>query len=92
MPSRSYYEIYLQILAPAYRISVGFQKTSSTIADIIPSILALKNNWRRMDLEGDHKRLCRLLVLSLENKFKSEVKSDILMVLKEFMTIKCLVF
>jgi hypothetical protein len=73
-------EIYLQILAPAYRVSVGLQKTSSTISDILPSILALGSMWEKMELEGDPKRLCRMLVLSLNNKFKSERESNIVKV------------
>ena len=34
-------EIYLQILNPAYRISLSFQKNSSTIADFLPYLLQL---------------------------------------------------
>lgn len=73
-------ETYIQILAPAYRVSIGLQKTSSTISDILPSILALRSIWERMDLSGDSKRFCRMLVLSLNNKFKSELNSDIIKV------------
>lgn len=32
-------EIYLQILAPAYRVSLAFQKNSSSISDTIPGNL-----------------------------------------------------
>lgn len=70
-------ETYLQILAPAYRVSVGLQKTSSTIADIIPSVQGMIRSWKTFVLSGDPKRLCRLLIITTENKFKEELESNI---------------
>jgi hypothetical protein len=34
-------ETYYQILLPAYRLSFGFQKNSTSIAELIPYILKL---------------------------------------------------
>jgi len=70
-------ETYLQILAPAYRISVGFQKTSSTIADIIPSVEVLLRIWNNLELTDGPKRLCKVLRLTLMNKFEDELGSEV---------------
>jgi hypothetical protein len=43
-------ETYLQILNPAYRVSLGFQKNCSTIADIIPFLLQIIELWNQLDL------------------------------------------
>ena len=73
-------EIYLQILAPAYRVSLGFQKNGTSIADVIPSIRKLQSVWKTMNLSPTPKRLCHLLILTTEFKFDHELNSNIYMV------------
>ncbi len=68
-------EIYLQILNPAYRISLGFQKNSSTIADVLPYLLQLIEIWNRLDVPPAPRRLCKLLIACLKNKFQVEFNS-----------------
>ncbi len=70
-------EVYLQILAPAYRVSVGFQRNLSTISEVIPSIATLLVVWRTLDVPPEPKRLCKLLVLTTNYKFKSELNSSV---------------
>ena len=41
-------ELYLQILKPAFTVSLTFQKNSSTIADTIRCILKLIEYWEKM--------------------------------------------
>jgi hypothetical protein len=38
-------EFYLQILLPAYKFSIGFQRTKTNIAEVVPSLLILFNTW-----------------------------------------------
>ena len=77
-------ETYLQILAPAYRVSLGFQKNTSTIADVIPSILKLQSVWEKMNLSPTPKRFCNLLILTTQLKFDFEFNSDAYMVSYRF--------
>ena len=73
-------EIYLQILAPVYRVSLGFQKNGTSIADVIPSIRKLQSVWKTMNLSPTPKRLCHLLILTTDLKFDHELNSNIYMV------------
>ena len=59
-------EIYLQILNPAYRISLGFQKNSSTIADVLSYLLQLIEIWNKLDVPAAPKRLCKLLIALID--------------------------
>ena len=68
-------EIYLQILNPAYRISLGFQKNSSTIVDVLAYLLQLIEIWNKLDVPAAPKRLCKLLIACLKNKFQVEFNS-----------------
>jgi hypothetical protein len=68
-------EIYLQILNSAYRIILGFQKNSSTIADVLPYLLQLIQIWNRLDVPPAPKRLCKLLIACLKYKFQVEFNS-----------------
>lgn len=70
-------DTYLQILSPAYRISLGFQKNSSCISDVLPSLHKLIEIWENMNVPGNAKRLCKLLVLTTKNKFNYELTSPI---------------
>jgi hypothetical protein len=70
-------EIYLQILKPAYKVSIGFQKNNSNICDVIPNILHLIDFWTNLDVPVPAKRLCRLLITCVMHKFKFELNSSI---------------
>lgn len=70
-------DTYLQILAPAYRISVGFHKTSSSITDILPSVEVLLSIWNNLEIADGPKSLCKISRLTLLNKFENELGSEI---------------
>jgi hypothetical protein len=78
-------EMYLQIFEPAYNISLIFQRTESTICDVLPNILNLKWTWSRMDV-GDQEGLEMLyfLVQLLSEKFSLEFKSPVYKVISDF--------
>ena len=68
-------ETYHQILAPAYRVSLGFQKNSSSIADVIPNILQMIDIWKKFDLPPVPNRLCKRLIACVKQKFNFELNS-----------------
>lgn len=70
-------EIYLQILLPAYHFNLGLQSTGSSIAEVLPGILFLKNRWERANVDPDGRELCYFLVHYLQIKFKFESESPI---------------
>ena len=73
-------EIYLQILKPAYKLSIKFQKNSSNIAYIIPNLFKLKEFWIKLStnsLPPSARRFCRLLVKCVDQKFNYEFNSNI---------------
>jgi hypothetical protein len=70
-------QIYLQILQPLYRCCLSFQKSDSTIADIIPNVLKCINLLESLDLRPTYKLLCTKLVASLKDYFDYELNSPI---------------
>jgi hypothetical protein len=74
-------ETYHQILAPAYRVSLGFQKNSTSIAETIPYVLMLIERWKKLDLPAVPMKLCQLLIACVKNKFNSEINSPTYQVL-----------
>lgn len=71
-------EIYLQILAPAYDLNLIFQRSDSSICEVLPNILNLKLQWSRMDVEDSHaSELLYFLTHFLMEKFKFEFESPI---------------
>ena len=70
-------ETYIQILLPAYKLSVMWQKNNSSIADVIPNILSLINKWEKFDVDQEAKELCLFLIHFVREKFKYEFKSEI---------------
>ena len=74
-------EIYLQILTSAYKVSLGFQKNSSSISDLIPSFLKLLDIWAKLEVTPVAKRFCRLLISCVNHKFKYELNSSVYQVL-----------
>jgi hypothetical protein len=75
--SRDDIEIYYQTLLPAYRFSLQVQKTSSTIADVIPSLVTIISQLRKLKLQGEPSRFRYLLIGYLRMKFKNELNSNI---------------
>ncbi|RNA28431.1 hypothetical protein BpHYR1_011081 [Brachionus plicatilis] len=70
-------ETYLQILRPAYRFSLTFQNSFSSISHLIPSLKRIFFSWENMDLEHEFERLAILLVVCFKEKFKYELESEI---------------
>jgi hypothetical protein len=73
-------EMYLQILKPAYMVSLSFQKNNSTIGDTIRLILKLIDHWEKLSNTGiplTAQRLCRLLIKCVKYKFSFELNSSV---------------
>ena len=51
--ARTKIETYHQILAPAYRVSLDFQKNSNLVAETIPYVLMIIKRWKKLDLLAD---------------------------------------
>ena len=70
-------ETYLQILKPAYQMTINFQSNHSSIADLLVSLKRAIFTWENMNVIGDEKYLCDLLVHFIKNKFDYELNSDV---------------
>ena len=70
-------ECYMQILSPAFKFSLLMQKTSSTIADVVPNVLIMLSKWNRMEVVGNYRKLCDLLIKAFNHKFEFELNSEI---------------
>jgi hypothetical protein len=80
-------EINLQILKPAYELSIKFQKNSGNISDTIPYLLNLKEfciNLYSNSFPPSAGRFCRLLVKCVDQKFEYEYNSNIHRVFNNF--------
>jgi len=64
-------------LTPAFKSNLVWQKTSSTIADIVPNLMVIISKWNRMEVTGTYKLLCNLLVAAFKKKFEFELNSPI---------------
>ncbi len=62
-------ELYLQILAPAYFVSIGFQYSHSSLCYVLVAIKELRSNWETMDADEHGKELCKILIECLVKKF-----------------------
>ena len=80
-------EIYIQILMPSYYVTLGWEKTGSSIACVIPSLLYMINAWDKMEIaEEKAKELCYFLIHFVKEKFKYELESEIYHVI-QFITL-----
>ncbi len=70
-------ETYLQILLQSYLTNVGMQTNSSSIADVIPSVIRMIYVWEYMDLNQDSRLFCNYLLQCLKGKFNFELNSPI---------------
>jgi hypothetical protein len=74
-------EYYLQILYPALKFSLILQRTTSTIADVLPAFNLMISKWEKMielsELGSRYKFLCRLLIEAFNKKFAIEINCPI---------------
>jgi len=67
----------LQILLPAYRFNIGFQRTKSCIAEVVPALLTMFNTWNKMSENVKYRTICEKLICYFRNKFEYEIESSI---------------
>ena len=70
-------EIYLQILYPALKFNLIMQRKTSTIADVLPSLMMILTKWARMVVPFKYKNLCINLIKAFRHKFEFELNSPI---------------
>jgi hypothetical protein len=71
-------ETYLEILYPLYLTNISFQDSSSSISDVIPSILNLVHGLEKYKAKSEYsKTLCKDLVNQLNKRFEFELNSEI---------------
>ena len=70
-------EEYIQILMPAYQLNLGLQGSNSSIGDVLPGIMRLRQLWSHMEVIGEKKELIYFLLHFLQKKFSYEFKSPI---------------
>ncbi|CAF1131770.1 unnamed protein product [Brachionus calyciflorus] len=70
-------ETYLQILAPAFHFNLIMQKSKSTIADVLPTLIITISKWNRMELTGNYRKLADNLISAFKFKFRDEIKSSL---------------
>ena len=78
-------EIYIQVLLPAFYITLGWEKNKASIADVIPGVLYLVNVWNKMEIEDARaKELCYFLIHFMRKKFEYELNSNVYKVCFKF--------
>jgi hypothetical protein len=75
--SRKKLEIYHQILKPVYEFTINLQYNNSSICHVLPGLYHLLYEWENLNLTGEPKRYCELLIQSLKKKFDFELNSPI---------------
>ncbi len=70
-------EVYLQILAPAYLVSIGFQSKHSSISDVLIAVRRLKYTLENMNVEREARAFCNILCECIDEKFEYEMNSPI---------------
>jgi hypothetical protein len=73
-------EFYLQILLPAYRFSIGFQRTKANIAEVLSSLLILFNTCNKLAQNKKFKPICLTMIESFKFKFDYELTSNVYLV------------
>ena len=68
-------EIYLQIMKPAYDLSINLQYNDSTICDTLPSIYDLICTYETMIVGSEEKEFLELLVENIKLHFSYEMNS-----------------
>ena len=63
-------------MAPAYFTTLGWEKNSSSIADVIPQVLFLIEYWTKLEIKNrEAKELCYFLIHFIKLKFEFELGS-----------------
>jgi len=71
-------ELYIQILLPAYFVTLNWEKNHTSIAEVIPAVLYLINEWDKMEIDDrESKELCYFLIHFARSKFKYELDSKL---------------
>ena len=70
-------EFYLQVLLPAYRFTIIFQRTSANISEVLPSILLILDTWKKLSEKKKFKTICKVLIESFTEKFHYELNSNV---------------
>ena len=70
-------ELYLQILYPALKFNLIMQRTTSTIADVLPTLMLMLSKWSRMIVPHRYKNLCINLIKAFRHKFGHELKCPV---------------
>ena len=63
----------MQILKPAFSLSLQFQLTNSSIADTLPNILKLISTYKTMNVPEPALDLCKYIATQLSHKFDYEL-------------------
>ncbi len=71
---RTKIETHHQILAPAYRVSLNFQKNSTIVAETIPYVND-NQKLEKLDLLAVRMKLCQHLIACVKYEFHSEINS-----------------
>jgi hypothetical protein len=75
-------ETYIQILRPAYFTTLGWEKNSSSIADVIPQVLFLIDYWTKIEINDPKAReLCYFLIHYTKIKCNYELNSPVYQVI-----------
>jgi len=72
---------YLKILKPAYLVNIYLQRNSSCIAEVIPAVFKLINNWelllRQDNVSKSCKIFCKYLIDEFKRRFNYELESEL---------------
>ena len=68
-------EVYIKVLKPAYELSTTLQLNSSSICDVVPSLIHLMTYWETLVVPEEPKALCYKLIADMKAKFKYELSS-----------------
>ena len=56
----------MQILMAAFKFNLLLQKTSITIADVVPNVLMMPSKWNRIEVGSNYRLLCDSLTNAFE--------------------------
>ena len=70
-------EIYLQILKPAYILSLSWQKDTCSIVDLNIGLTKYIFDLKRFAVSGEAAQLCKILSECIKQKFHYELTSTI---------------
>ena len=70
---------------PAYKLNLGLQNSSSSIADVISGVFRLKFLWEHMDTTDSEQEFIYFLIHFLLKKFKYELESPVYQVRNTFL-------